>query len=97
MGQGDSFIPGGLIIDVRNQDEYDSGHIEGCILIPISQFESRIRTEVPDKNTPVNLYCRSGARAGRAKSIMESLGYTQVSNLGGFSDAKSKIESSQSH
>jgi phage shock protein E len=56
------------ILDVRSQAEYDSGHLENAVLIPVDDLEARI-DEVPD-GKPVIVYCRSGNRSARAAAIL---------------------------
>lgn len=79
-----------VLIDVRSQAEWDQGHIEGALLIPHGVIGEKIAAAVPDKNTPITLYCRSGGRAGQAKSVLAKLGYTRVENAGGYEDLKKK-------
>lgn len=67
------------IIDVREQYEYDGGHIPGAKLIPIGQFASRIG-EI-DKNRPVFVYCLSGSRSIPAVQVLAQSGYVKVYNL----------------
>ena len=69
------------IIDVREQHEWDAGHIPGATHIPLGQFADRIPTEAPDHDAPILLHCQSGARSGRAAQFMVQLGYTDVANL----------------
>lgn len=81
---------GALLIDVRTQEEWDEGHIEGAVLIPIDELPDRMG-EIEgaaggDKTKPIVVYCRSGGRAGRAKQSLLDAGYENVSNLGGVSD-----------
>jgi phage shock protein E len=76
---------GALIVDVRSPEETASGMYKGAVNIPIEQAESRL-AEFGAKDKPVVLYCRSGARAGRVKQMLESKGYTDVTNAGGFAD-----------
>ena len=87
----DNYIPNGIIIDVRSKSEYDSEHIKDCINIPHYEIGRKINEYVTDKNTPINLYCAAGGRASAAKSTLISMGYTQVANLGGYSNAVEKI------
>lgn len=87
----DAYLEGGVLIDVRSQDEWDSDHIEGAILIPNHQIEQKIAEVVPDKETPINLHCASGMRASGAKSTLLKMGYKNVSNLGGLESAKSIV------
>ena len=80
----------GIWIDVRTPEEYESGHLDGAINIPHDQIAAKIAAASPDKNAPVNLYCRSGKRAGIAKQELEKLGYTRVTNHGGYQDLLDK-------
>jgi phage shock protein E len=76
-----------LIIDVRTEDEWNSGHIEGAILIPYDLIEDRIRTVAKDKSKRIYVYCRSGRRSKIAKESLEKLGYRDVVDLGSLEDA----------
>ncbi len=81
--------PGAAWIDVREGDEWQEGHIPGAVHVPRGYLESRIETAVPDKSTPVILYCASGNRSAFAAKTLLDLGYTNVSSLhGGFTDWK---------
>lgn len=71
------------LIDVRSPGEYASGHLEGAINLPLDQLQHSIAREVPDKATPLILYCASGARSAFACGLLHQLGYTQVANGGG--------------
>jgi phage shock protein E len=81
-----------LVIDVRSQREYDTGHIQGAVLIPHTQIGDRIAETAPDKSQPIYVYCRSGRRSGIAKRTLEQMGYTNVENLGGIKDARERLE-----
>lgn len=81
----------GVIIDTRTIDEWNSGHIEGAILIPYNIIGPNINKVATTKETPILLYCRSGRRAGVAEDTLRSLGYTNVINLGGMSAAKKAL------
>ena len=55
-----------IILDVREQDEYDSGHIPGAVLLPVGSIDEDTATEViPEKDSTVLVYCRSGTAARR--------------------------------
>ena len=54
---------GHVILDVREQDEYDAGHIPGAILIPYTQIEDKADEMLPDKDQQILVYCRSGRRS----------------------------------
>lgn len=73
-----------LLIDVRSSGEFSSGHIAGAISLPLDRLQADISSIVPDKSTPLLLYCRSGARSGRACEILSSIGYRSVRNGGGI-------------
>lgn len=75
-----------VIIDVRTDSEFNSGHLQGALHMQHDKIGSMIETKVPDKNADILLYCRSGARAGVAKKTLESLGYRNVKNGGGLKD-----------
>lgn len=75
-GEGLNFL------DVREDYEYEEQNL-GATLIPLGELPDRI-DEIEDwKNTEVIVHCRSGARSGRAKSFMESQGFTNVRNVTG--------------
>lgn len=74
---------GAVLIDVRTPEEFTSGHIEGAYNIPLDRIDRTLQI-VQDKNTPLYLYCRSGARSGRACSYLQSEGYTNAVNIGGI-------------
>ena len=81
-----------MIIDVRTQSEWDSGHLDKAVHLPLDTFESGIEGLVKDKNATVYLYCRSGNRSGKALKIMQKLGYTNAANVGGINDARGRFE-----
>ena len=73
-------------IDVRTQEEWNSGHLEEAIHIPHEDIAARIGDITSNKDATIHLYCRSGGRAGRAKSALEAIGFTNVVNDGGYED-----------
>ena len=76
-----------IILDVREQDEYDSGHIPGAVLLPVNSIdETRAAQVIPTKDTTVLVYCRSGNRSRTASARLAGLGYTQVYEFGGIRD-----------
>ena len=80
----------GVWIDVRSADEFNSGHLQDAVNIPHDQILARIQAVSPDKNAPVNLYCRSGRRAETALNELKNAGYTNVTNHGGYEDLVKK-------
>lgn len=73
---------GGRIIDVRSQGEYRNGHIKNSINIPLAEILVGTRTHRIGKETPVILYCASGARSASAKRFLKKDGYINVYNGG---------------
>lgn len=73
-------------IDVRTGVEHSMGYLEGSVNIPHGDIAENISTITENKNAEIHLYCRSGGRAGKALRTLESLGYTNVINDGGYSD-----------
>lgn len=81
-------------IDVRTPEEYAQDHLQGVdTLIPYEQIGNKIAELNLSKDTEINVYCRSGKRAGVAKQTLESLGYTKVYNRGGLNDARAYVAS----
>ncbi|HZO98261.1 MAG TPA: molybdopterin-synthase adenylyltransferase MoeB [Gaiellaceae bacterium] len=82
-------LAGAVWVDVRRHDEWDEGYIPGAIHIPRGSLESRIESRVPDRSTPVVLYCASGERSAFAAKTLAELGYERpVSLVGGIVDWK---------
>lgn len=82
-----------LVLDVREQDEYDSGHIPDAVLLPVGQITEESAAEViPDKDTTVLVYCRSGNRSRTAAAALAGLGYSNIFEFGGISTWPYEIE-----
>jgi sulfur-carrier protein adenylyltransferase/sulfurtransferase len=78
-----------VVVDVREQDEWDEGHIPGAVHIPRGYLESRIERAAPDLSGQVLLYCSAGNRSAFAAKTLEEMGYEDVVSLaGGFTDWK---------
>jgi molybdopterin/thiamine biosynthesis adenylyltransferase/rhodanese-related sulfurtransferase len=78
-----------VVVDVREQDEWDEGHIAGAIHVPRGHLESRIERLAPDTSRPVVVYCSAGNRSAFAAKTLSELGYEDVVSLaGGFTDWK---------
>ena len=74
-----------IILDVREQDEYDSGHIPGAVLLPVGTIdEDTAAAVIPEKDSTVLVYCRSGNRSKIASSKLAELGYTNIYEFGGI-------------
>ena len=74
----------GVWIDVRSAEEFNAGHLQDAVNIPHDQILERIQSVSPDKDAPVNLYCRSGRRAESALNELKKAGYTNVTNHAGY-------------
>ena len=83
--------PGAMLLDVRNPDEYAGGHIPGSVNLPLSEIRTA-EDRIPDPDTPLFVYCLSGARSSRAIAELQSMGYTDLHNLGGISKWSGEIE-----
>lgn len=75
-----------IILDVREQDEFDQGHIPCSILIPYTEIEKKSAEMLPDKDKQILVYCRSGRRSKIAAETLANLGYTNVKEFGGIID-----------
>ena len=75
-----------VLLDVRNQDEFEEKHLPGALLIPVTDISARIEQEIPDKETFIIIYCRSGRRSADAALMLVELGYLHVYDLGGIND-----------
>src|SRR5689334_5759106 len=80
---------GALFIDVREPEEHEQGAIPGDLFIPRGNLESNIESRVPDKSTPIVIYCASGVRSAFAAQTLAALGYEDVASMtGGFNKWK---------
>src|SRR5438034_7469513 len=78
-----------VIVDVREQDEWDEGHIPGAIHVPRGYLESRIEALARERDRPIVVYCASGNRSAFAAKTLQELGYEDVASLsGGYNDWK---------
>ena len=72
-----------VILDVREEEEYVTGHAESAICFPLDSINRESASQmIPDKNTAVMVYCRSGSRSLEAAEKLSSLGYGRVYNIG---------------
>jgi len=85
--------PDAVILDVREQQEYDSGHIPNAVLLPVGSITEQTAAEViPDKETVVLVYCRSGNRSKTASAALAELGYSKIYEFGGIKSWPYEIE-----
>ncbi|MCG9479751.1 MAG: rhodanese-like domain-containing protein [Actinomycetia bacterium] len=73
-----------FLLDVRTQEEYDYGHLEGAYLVPVNELDQRL-DELP-QNKPIVVYCRSGNRSARAAEILINNDFKEVYDMGGIRD-----------
>ena len=80
--------PGAILVDVREDDEFRSGHIPGAVSIPLS----RINTISLPKDAPLFLYCLRGTRSKQAVGKLKAMGYQNVKSIGGIVSYKGQLE-----
>ena len=73
-------------IDVRTAAEYNSGHVDNAVNIPYQEIGQRITEAADGKDRKIFVYCGSGHRAEIARNTLVGLGYTDVTNAGGYRD-----------
>ena len=81
---------GAIIVDVRSKGEYASGHIKGSINIPVNELAANL-AKLNNKNKAIITCCASGMRSASARGILQSKGYTEVYNGGGWSSLQRKL------
>ena len=83
-----------VILDVREQHDYDSGHVPGAVLLSVGTITEDTAAAVIDElDTVVLVYCRSGNRSKTASQALAELGYTNVYEFGGINDWPYEVES----
>ena len=80
-----------IVLDVREQDEFDEGHIPNAILIPYTEIDAKAEGILTDKDAQILVYCRSGRRSKIAAESLVNLGYTNVKEFGGIIDWEYEI------
>ncbi len=78
---------GALVIDVRERDEWDDGHLPTARHVPLAEVGARvaeIEQAAGAKDRPIVVYCGAGGRAAKAKAELEAAGFTRVTNGGGY-------------
>lgn len=78
-----------LILDVREEEEYITGHAIGAELLSMSELmdddgKERAAEVIPSKDTPLLLYCRTGRRSRAAARFLKKCGYSEIYNVGGL-------------
>ena len=80
-----------IVLDVREQDEFDEGHIPNAILIPYTEIDAKAEGILTDKDAQILVYCRSGRRSKIAAESLANLGYANVKEFGGIIDWEYEI------
>jgi len=75
---------GALLVDVRTPEEFAEGHVKGSVNIPVDQIQQNLKRF--QTKSPIVVFCRSGNRSARAKSMLEQNGINQVYNGGTWMD-----------
>ena len=83
---------GYVILDTREQYEFDEGHIPGAVLLPYDQVNEKAESMLPDKDQLILVYCRSGRRSKIAARALVELGYTNIKEFGGIIDWPYEVE-----
>jgi len=71
------------LVDVRTEEEYNQGHLKDALLLPVDQVSARAAQDLPNRKTPVLVYCRSGNRSAQAAALLKEQGYNLVIDIGG--------------
>ncbi len=75
--------PDAVLLDVREEEEYITGHAADAVLLPVDQLNDETASElIPTLSTPVLVYCRSGFRSALAARKLEDCGYSRIYDLG---------------
>jgi len=70
-----------ILLDVRDTEEYDAGHLPGAVHISRGMLEFKVREILPDKDANIVIYCSHDARSALATAVMQEMGYTNVKNM----------------
>ena len=84
-------VPQAILLDVRTPEEYRGGHVPGSKNLPLQQIV-KITSIAEKKDTPLFVYCQSGARSRQAVSLLQRMGYVNVNNIGGMSAYQGEVE-----
>ncbi len=82
---------GSVLVDVRMPEEYQAGHIPGSKNIPLPSID-KIREVADNQDTPLYVYCYSGARSQQAVRVLQRMGYRNAKNIGGIAAWHGKVE-----
>lgn len=75
--------PESIMLDVREEEEFITGHAVDAVLFPVDDIEyTTASIIIPDKTTPLLIYCRSGRRSAEAAEKLKNLGYSEIYDVG---------------
>lgn len=83
-------VPGAVLLDVRETDEYREGHIPGSVHLPLGDLSKAAQRFQPD--TPIYVHCLSGARSMKAVRLLQQQGFQNVTNIGGINRYNGIVE-----
>lgn len=86
--QSKQLAEGTVVYDVRTPEEFSASHAVGAINWPIEDIQAGKYPDV-EKDISIAVYCRSGNRSGQATAILEQAGYTNITDIGAFSELSS--------
>ena len=83
--------PDAVLVDVREADEFQSGHIPGAVNVPLSGIE---KINIP-RDKALYIYCLRGMRSKRAVAVLKRMGYENARSIGGITGYKGELEGSK--
>ena len=86
---------GAVVVDVRTRGEFQCGHIDGALHIPLGTGPGTIRQLLPDPNRAVLVHCLGGGRSNLTKQQLRAMGYGQVHNLGSLERARQIVRAAK--
>ena len=82
-----------IVLDVREQNEFDEGHIPGAVLLSVGSISAdTAATVIPETDSVVLVYCRSGNRSKTASTVLAELGYSNIYEFGGINTWPYEVE-----
>ena len=84
-------VPGAVLLDVRTPQEYREGHIPGSRNVPLQTID-KVAAVVDNKDKALFVYCYSGARSSQAAGMLQRMGYSNVTNIGGIAAYAGEVE-----
>lgn len=75
-----------VVIDVRDREEYEDGHIENAISLPLIDIKNTANEKLTNRAKPILVYCSTGRRSKQAAVELTKMGYRRVYDFGGLID-----------